>query len=167
MMTMPLKPKSQAIFSLLLAIVALLPAGAFAQTVQSRITQAIDESQRTVLTGNTHPLAAARFDRGPAPESMAMDRMLLVLKRSPAQEAAVEKLVAEQKDRTSPNFHKWLTPEEFGQQFGPSDQDIATVTYWLESHGFVVSAASKGRQIIEFSGTAGQVAEAFKAPIHA
>jgi subtilase family serine protease len=163
---MPLKPKSQAIFSLLLAIVALLPAGAFAQTVQSRITQAIDESQRTVLTGNTHPLAAARFDRGPAPESMAMDRMLLVLKRSPAQEAAVEKLVAEQKDRTSPNFHKWLTPEEFGQQFGPSDQDIATVTYWLESHGFVVSAASKGRQIIEFSGTAGQVAEAFKAPIH-
>jgi subtilase family serine protease len=163
---MPLKPKSQALLSVALVFIALLPAGAFAQTVQSRITQAINESQRTVLTGNTHPMAAARFDRGAAPESMLMDRMLLVLKRSPAQEAAVEKLVAEQQDRTSPNFHQWLSPEEFGQQFGPSDQDIATVTRWLESHGFVVSAASKGRQIIEFSGTAGQVAEAFQAPIH-
>jgi subtilase family serine protease len=166
MMNMPLKRKSQALLSVALACIALLPVGAFAQTVQSRITQAINESQRTVLTGNTHPLAAARFDRGAAPESLAMDRMLLVLKRSPAQQAAVEKLVAEQQDRTSPNFHKWLTPEEFGQQFGPSDQDIATVRGWLESHGFVVSAVSKGRQVIEFSGTAGQVAEAFQAPIH-
>jgi subtilase family serine protease len=166
MMTMPLKFKSQGLLSVVLACIALLPAGAFAQNAQTRITQAINESQRTVLTGNTHPMAQARFDRGAVDQSMAMDRMLLVLKRTPAQEAAVEKLVAEQKDRTSPNFHKWLTPEEFGQQFGPSDQDIASVRGWLESHGFVVSAVSKGRQVIEFSGTAGQVAEAFQAPIH-
>ncbi len=165
---MPLKFRSQVALYVLFACVALLPAGAFAQTalVQSRITQEINESQRTVLAGNTHPLARPQFDRGAAPSDLAMDRMLLVLKRSPAQEAAVEKLIAEQQDKSSPNYHKWLTPAEFGQQFGTSDQDIAIITRWLESHGFVVNDVAHGHDVIEFSGTAGQVAEAFHAPIH-
>lgn len=165
---MPLKFKSQVALYVVLGCVALLPAAAFGQTalVQSRITQEINESQRTVLHGNTHPLARPQFDRGAAPADLAMDRMLLVLKRSPAQEAAVEKLIAEQQDKSSPNYHKWLTPVEFGQQFCASDQDIAAITRWLESHGFAVNNVAHGRDLIEFSGTAGQVAEAFHAPIH-
>ena len=151
-----------------IGFLALIPAAALAQSslVQTRITQKIDESQRTVLHGNVHPLARPEFDRGAAPADLPMERMLLVLRRSPAQEAAVEKLIAEQQDRSSPNYHKWLTPQEFGRQFGPSDQDIATVRTWLESHGFMVNGVANGRQTIEFSGTASQVAEAFQAPIH-
>src|SRR5450755_776493 len=99
--------------------------------MQSRITQAVDESQLTVLKHNTYPLARAEFDRGPAPASLPMENMLLVLKRSPEQGAALDKLMSEQLDKSSPNFHKWLTPVQFGQQFGPSDQDIQTITSWL------------------------------------
>jgi subtilase family serine protease len=150
--------------SLFLLIV--LNASAQTSNVQSRITQQVNDSQLTVLRGNVHPLARAAFDRGPAPESLSMDRMLLVLKRSPAQEAALEKLMAEQQDRTSPNFHKWLTPAEFGREFGPSDQDIQTVTSWLISHGFQINNVGTGRTIIQFSGTAGQVEETLHAPIH-
>ncbi len=149
-----------------LFLVFVLNATAQASNVQSRITQEVNDSQRTVLRGNTHPLARAEFDRGPAPSTLAMDRMMLVLKRSPAQEAALEKLMAEQQDRSSPNFHKWLTPAEFGQAFGPSDQDIQKITSWLELHGFQVATVSNGRGIIEFSGTAAQVEAAFHAPIH-
>ena len=67
--------------------------------------------------------------------------MLLVLKRSPEQQAALEKLLAEQQDKSSPNYHKWLSPDEFGQQFGASDQDIQKITSWLQSHGFQVNSA--------------------------
>jgi uncharacterized protein (TIGR03437 family) len=92
--------------------------------------------------------------------------MLLILKRSPEQESALRKLLDEQLDQSSLNFHRWLTPEEFGYLFGLSSEDIRSVTSWLESHGFHVAGASKGRTLIEFSGSASQVQEAFHTPIH-
>jgi uncharacterized protein (TIGR03437 family) len=95
-----------------------------------------------------------------------MERMLLVLKRSPDQEVALRKVLEAQLDQDSPNFHKWLTPEEFGRQFGPSSEDIRSVTSWLESHGLQVAGASKGRTVIEFSGSVRQVQEAFHTSIH-
>ncbi|HKQ86346.1 MAG TPA: S53 family peptidase [Candidatus Acidoferrales bacterium] len=134
--------------------------------VPSRITTAIDESRLAVLRGNTHPLARSAFDRGPAANSLQMDEMLLVLQRSPAQQAALDRLLAAQQDRTSPSYHQWLSPDEFGQQFGASDADIQKITAWLESHGFVVNSASHGRTVINFSGNAQQVRSAFHTTIH-
>ena len=136
-----------------------------APTARPLITQAVDESQLTRLTGNTHPMARPEFDLGTAPATLPMDRMLLVLKRSPEQEAALEKLLDDQQDKNSPNYHKWLTPEEFGQRFGPSDADMQTITGWLQSHGFQVGS-TKGRTVLEFSGSASQVQEAFQTTIH-
>jgi len=143
-----------------------LCASAQVNTARPLITQPMDETKVTVLHGNTHPLARAEFDRGAAPSSLPMERTLLVLKRSPEQETALETLLAQQQDKSSPNYHKWLTPAEFGAQFGLADQDIQTITSWLKSHGFQVAPVSNGRTVIEFSGNAGQVQEAFHAPIH-
>jgi pro-kumamolisin-like protein/Big-like domain-containing protein len=151
-----------AFFSLLLPLRTL----AQASPVPSRVTQAVDESNLTILKGNTYYLARAEYDRGAAPPSLPMNRMLLVLLRSPSQEAALEQLLDQQQDLASPNYHQWLTPQQFGQQFGPSDQDIQTITTWLQSHGFQVAPISNGRTIIEFSGTAAQVQEAFHTAIH-
>ena len=153
---------------LLCAAVLLFPFVAFAQTSAGtpRITAAINESQLTTLRGNTHPYAQARFDTGAAPDSLPMQRMLLVLTRSTGQESALEALLEQQQDSSSPNYHAWLTPQQFGQQFGPADADIQTITLWLESHGFTVNRVSNGRTVIEFSGTAGQVRAAFHTEIH-
>ena len=134
--------------------------------LRSRITQPIDEKSLVALEGNTHPLAVPEFDRGAAPDSLPMSRMLLVLKQSPEQSAAVQKLIADQQNQSSPNFHQWLSPAQYGQMFGPSDTDIQQVTGWLQSHGFQVAPVSNGRQVIEFSGSASQVAEAFHTEIH-
>ncbi|MGH9611520.1 MAG: protease pro-enzyme activation domain-containing protein, partial [Bryobacteraceae bacterium] len=131
-----------------------------------RITQTINENRLVVLKGNTHPLARAEFDRGAARADLPMDRMLLVLKRSPEQDAALKDLLEKQQVKSSPEYHHWLTPEQFGQRFGPVDQDIQAVTFWLRSHGFHVNNVAKGRTVIEFSGTAGQVSEAFHTAIH-
>ena len=136
-----------------------------ATTPRPLITQSVDESQFTTLRGNTHPLARPEFDLGTAPASLPMKRMLLVLKRSPDQETALTQLLDSQQDKASPNYHKWLTPEQFGKQFGPTDTDIQTITAWLQSHGFEVGA-TKGRTVLEFSGSARQVQEAFHTTIH-
>ena len=150
-----------AFFSLLAVL-----APAQTSTVASRITQAIDASKLTTLSGNTHPLAAARFDRGAAPVNLSMDRMQLVLKRSPAQEAALETFMRQQLTKSSPNYHKWLTPAQFGEQYGPSDEDIRKVTSWLQSSGFTVAGVSPGKTTIEFSGSADEVQRAFHTSIH-
>ena len=133
--------------------------------VRPLITQTVDESQLTTLEGNTHPLARPQFDLGTAPASLPMQRMLLVLKRGPDQETALRKLLDDQQDRSSPSYHQWLTPEQYGQQFGPTDTDLQTITAWLQSHGFQVGS-TKGRTVLEFSGTAGQVQEAFHTKMH-
>ena len=95
-----------------------------------------------------------------------MQRMILVLKRSAERESALHALLDAQQTKGSPNYHQWLAPQEFGKQFGPAASDTAAVEAWLESHGFKVESVSNGRMTIEFSGTAGQVQEAFQTSIH-
>jgi hypothetical protein len=148
-------------------------ASGFAQTSaaltsapQSLIVQRVDNSQLVTLQGNTHPLAQSLTDLGVAAPSLSMQRMLLLLKRSPAQQSALTQLLEEQQEKNSPSYHQWLTPAEFGQQFGAAPQDIQTVTAWLQSEGFQVAQVSPGRNVIEFSGTAAQVQAAFHTTIH-
>ncbi|HLX00138.1 MAG TPA: protease pro-enzyme activation domain-containing protein [Candidatus Acidoferrales bacterium] len=151
-------------FSLLICSLSLS-----AQTQNTRtplIQTAVNEGNLTTLKGNVHPLANAKFDQGTAPDSLLMDRMLLVLKRSSTDEAALRKLEDDQQSKSSPNFHNWLTPEQFGTQFGITDADLQVVTGWLQSKGFQVNRVAAGRMLIEFSGTAGQVRSAFHTEIH-
>jgi hypothetical protein len=118
------------------------------------------------LRGNIHPLARPEFDQGVAPDDLPMERMLLVLQRGPEQEVALRQLLDDQQVKSSPRFHQWLTPEQFGQQFGPADSDIQAVTDWLTGQGFQVCRVSAGRTVIEFSGTAGLVHQALGTEIH-
>ena len=134
--------------------------------VPARITQAIDETQLVPLKGNVHPLARPQFDQGAVPDSTPMNRMLLLLQRSPEQEAALQQLLAEQQAKDSPNFHNWLTPQQFGAQFGPADADIQAVADWLTRRGFQGIKVAAGKTVIQFSGTAGQVRNAFQTEIH-
>lgn len=142
------------------------PAAGQARGVPARITQAIDEAQMVQMKGNVHPLARTEFDRGAVSNATPMKRMMLLLERSPEQEAALQQLMAEQMSKESPNFHKWLTPEEFGRQFGPANADIETVTSWLASQGFSEIRVNRGKTLIEFSGNVGQVRNAFRTDIH-
>jgi hypothetical protein len=141
-------------------------AAAQSQSAAPRITQAIDETNLVVLRGNTHPLAIPEYDQGAAPASLPMQRMLLVLQRSPQQEAALNQLLDQQQDNSSANYHRWLTPQQFGADFGPAAADVQTITVWLQSHGFQITRVAKGGIVIEFSGTAGQVQDAFHTSIH-
>ncbi len=157
---------SLCVFIFFLTATAAAGQGQQPSSVQPRIVQPLDEAKLTVLTGNTHRLARPQFDQGVAPPDLPMERMLLVLKRSPEQQSGLHKLLDDQQDRASPDYHKWLTPEKFGKQFGPADQDIQIVTAWLLSHGFRIGSVAKGRNMIEFSGTVAQVQEALHTSIH-
>ena len=138
----------------------------FAQSAPPRITQRIDETKLATLKGNMPAVVRVAADRGKVADGLALERLQLVLQRSPQQEAALRMLLDQQQDKSSPNYHKWLTPEQFGKQFGPADADVQAVVGWLEAKGFRVTNVTKGRTAIEFSGDAGLVRKAFHTEIH-
>jgi subtilase family serine protease len=149
---------------LALGILISFPAFLAAQGRKANVLQSIDESSRVTLVGNRPPLATAANDRGEVRRDLPMDRMLLVL--WPAAEPELRQLLADQQDKASRNFHKWLSPEEFADLFGPAKADLKTIADWLVAHGFHVNRIARGGLVIEFSGTAGQVKEAFHTAIH-
>jgi hypothetical protein len=154
------------IFALLMAVSQGMFASGNAASAPDRITQQIDENNRVKLFGNTRPEANRKNDRGAVPDSFGIDHMFLLLQRSPDREQKLNKLIGELNDRKSANFHHWLTAGEFGQRFGVAPEDIGTVTAWLESHGFTVNKVYASQILIDFSGTAAQLREAFHTEIH-
>jgi hypothetical protein len=143
------------------------PAAALAdQAGTPLVVAAIDDSQVVPLEGSVHPFAVPQNDAGPVPANLAMRRLEIVLRRSPAQEAQLEQLIVDQQDRGSPRYHHWLTPAEFGAEFGANPQDLELAVRWLEAHGFEIGSVPAGRGRVPFFGTAAQVEATFHTAIH-
>src|SRR6266853_6553881 len=104
--------------------------------VAARVIDTVDDTNRTMLRGNVHPMARAEFDRGTVADAQPLTRILLLLQRSAEQEAALRQLMEEQQSKNSANYHAWLTPQQFGTQCGPADAAGQAVTDWLTAHGF-------------------------------
>ncbi len=140
---------------------------AFSQsTVQSRIVQAADNGQMTILQGNIHPMARQQFDQGRVSPDMQLQGVSLVFKLSAVQQAALNQLLVEQRDPASANYHKWLTPEQYAARFGMSQDDLDKVTRWLTSQGFTGMQVSRGRNAMSFDGSVAQIESAFRTQMH-
>jgi subtilase family serine protease len=131
-----------------------------------RIAGAIDSSQTVVVKGSVSPRAQAQFDQGPVDAGMKLASIRLMFAPSPAQQAALEKLLAEQKDSASPNYQKWLTPQQYADRFALSRNDTKKIAGWLQAQGFTIVQIANSRTWITFSGTAAQVNSVFKTEIH-
>jgi subtilase family serine protease len=137
-----------------------------AQSPVDRLTAPIESGLTVPLKGNLHGGARPEFDQGRVDGSMEMHAVALVFKPSPAQQSALDQLLAQQQDRMSPNYHKWLTPAQFGDRFGMSKSDMGKVISWLQSQGFTVTRIAPSRNEVFFSGTAAQVESAFRTELH-
>jgi uncharacterized protein (TIGR03437 family) len=131
-----------------------------------RLPRVIDNAQRRVLAGQRNPRGRAEFDQGPVELSRSISGISLHFKPGAAQQAELEKLLVEQQDPGSPNYHNWLTPDEYADRFGLSRADLDKVASWLRSWGFHVDYTARSRNWITFRGDAGQVLDAFHTEIH-
>jgi hypothetical protein len=119
-----------------------------------------------VLSGNRNPKAKLEDDRGPLNPSQVIGGMSVVFRQSAAQKTDLASLLQEQQDPNSPNYHVWLTPDQYADRFGITPADLAKVISWLEAGGFRVDYVSRSRTWVMFSGTAGQVKSALHTEIH-
>ena len=154
------------VFALLSISLLGITSEAQAQAARQLVTQTVDEAQTVSLSGNTRPEAVAENDRGAVSDSQVLAHMQLLLKRPAERQVALSNLIQQLHDPKSPNFHQWLTAAQFNADFGPADADRNLVSDWLTKHGLTVNTALSTGMVIDFSGTAGQVRDAFKTEIH-
>jgi hypothetical protein len=138
----------------------------------ARITKPVNDAKRVVLPGHVPRVIAnasitgKAIDMGPIDPSTPMQGMRLVLRSSPEQSRDLRRVIDEQQDKHTANFHQWVTPEEFGSAFGVHDDDIQKISDWLTKQGFTIDNVTKGKRVIQFSGTSGQVERAFQTSMH-
>jgi subtilase family serine protease len=138
-----------------------------AQELKPAITGPIDETRLITLGGNTPPAAfRAENDQGPVEDGFRFDHLLLLLKRDAATEARLQQKIEAMHNPHSSDFHHWLSAEQLGSQFGIHPQDMENIQQWLHSHGFAINRVFKNGLVLDISGTAGQVREAFHTEIH-
>ena len=148
---------------LTVALASPVNAGAQASAVPGPIA---GQSALVTLRGNTRPEAKAMNDRGRVSDDLTLNHMMLQLQRTPEQEQALQQFINDIHDPTSPLFHHWITAAEFGQRYGVAPADVARVTDWLESQGFKVNLVYPNQMVIDFTGSAGQIRQAFHTEIH-
>jgi uncharacterized protein (TIGR03437 family) len=133
---------------------------------QSRISKAIDNQQRVVLTGHIHPKARPENDQGRVTPSLQIPYVTLILKQSESQHADLAQLLQDQQTPGSPNYHHWLTPEQYADRFGVSTDDLNKIVAWLEGQGLTIAAVARGRNWIAVNGEASSIESAFQTEIH-
>ncbi|MBB5343008.1 protease pro-enzyme activation domain-containing protein [Tunturibacter empetritectus] len=139
----------------------------FAQAVvQNRIASAANDGVRTPVSGTVVSRAQRATDLGTAPADKKLESMSLRFSMTPAQQADLTQLLANQLNPSSASYHQWLTPEQFGARFGLSSADVAKVSAWLTSQGFTITRTARSSTFISFSGTVAQAQQAFGTSIH-
>ena len=151
--------------SLALLIASVFSSLSFAAQ-QDRISGSLSSGENHVLKGNIRHQARPEFDQGRVDPGMQLGTMTLLTAPTAAQESAIKLLLAQQQDRKSPNYHKWLTPEQYADRFGLSENDMQKMVAWLAAQGFTMIQPARGRNFITFTGSAAQVESAFGTEIH-
>ena len=132
----------------------------------ARITRPVDRNRTVSLAGQAPLEARIHTDRGPVQDSFPIEGITLHFKLSAAQQAELDGLLREQRDPASPNYHRWLSPEEYADRFGISATDLSKVKTWLSSEGFTIGHTARGRSWMVLRGTAGHVRNTFRTAIH-
>lgn len=151
------------LFLILVLVFALSP---LARAVVPNRISSVTIAARTPLQNAVSPRARSSVDLGVAPASLKLNDLMMEFSQTPAQQAALTQLMADQKNPASPRYHQWLTPQQYGEQFGLSAADISKVTSWLTSQGFTVTGVAKSSNFVTFSGTAAQVQQGFGTTLH-
>ncbi len=131
-----------------------------------RVTGPLSGGATVALKGNVHRKALPEFDAGAVDPAMKLGSITVLTLPTLAQRKALSQLVADQQNPKSPQYHKWLTPEQWADRFGLSHNDMGKITSWLKSQGFTITYLARGRNWVVVSGTAAQVSSTFGTEIH-
>ncbi len=151
---------------LFVSTLALLGSASVLQAAVPNRIGAISEEGRSALAHTIPARARRASDLGQAPLGRMLSSVTFHFNMSSVQQAALNQLIIDQQNPASPRYHQWLTPAQYGAQFGLSSSDIAKVSAWLTAQGLKVTGVSPSSNFITASGTVAQVQAALGTDIH-
>ncbi|MGO9607539.1 MAG: protease pro-enzyme activation domain-containing protein [Candidatus Binataceae bacterium] len=135
-----------------------LPAFAFSLAINAPIASA----QTVQLHGTVSPDALKLPTFGDVPAETVMRLEIWFKHRD---QAALNELLSAQQNPQSPEYHKWLSPQDYARRFGPADADFNQVSQWLTAQGFQVTGGAASEGVIKFSGSAQMIGRVFNTRI--
>jgi subtilase family serine protease len=115
--------------------------------------------ERRALRGHVPTAAAgiAAIDRLPSAKSLNL-AIGLPLRN----QAALASFLRELYDPASPNYRRYLTPEQFTERFGPTEADYQTVIAFATANGLAVTGTHSDRMLLNVAGSVASVESAFR-----
>jgi hypothetical protein len=123
-------------------------------------------AQRTALPMRAPAMPTGSVDLGALPASQPM-KLTLYLSPSAERQAALVNFLKNLQTPGSVTYHAWLTPAQFGQQFGADTDQLAAVNAFAQASGLSVESASASGLRVVVSGSAAQVEATFAPSLHA
>jgi len=136
-----------------------LPSGAtYADSASQALAQA-QAAARQPLVGHTVPALAHAAALRPTDPTRQLQ---LTVSLQPRNQAQLTDLLRQQRDAHAAGVRAYLTPEQYSQQFGPTQASVDAVTAFLRSQGLQVADVSANHLLVHASGTVADVERAFQ-----
>jgi hypothetical protein len=110
------------------------------------------------LQGHVPPIVAQLQSTGRLP---ATNVLHLVIGLPLRNQAALTNLLQRIYDPASANYHQYLTPDQFTEQFGPTVEDYQAVSNFALANGLTITGTHPNRTLLDVSGSAAVVEQAF------
>ncbi len=117
------------------------------------------DAGRKVLPGHRPSAAAHLLEKGQVADAAGLNLAIGLPLRN---QGVLTNLIREIYDPASPSYHKFLSPSQFAEQFGPTEQDYQKVIQFAHQHGLKVTATHPNRMVLDVSGAAANVEHAFQ-----
>ena len=115
------------------------------------------------VANNTPGFIASAIDQGALdPASVVVVNVWLKLHN----EQQLDRLVEQQKQKGSPNYHQWITQDQFNAAYAPTPQEVKAVSNFLTAHNLTVLSVAENNLYVKAQGAVGDLQKAFHVQIH-
>jgi subtilase family serine protease len=118
----------------------------------------IGQQTRTVLPGHVPAIIS---QLAPTGRVAATNHLYLAIGLPLRNLAQMDELLQQLYHPNSTNFHKFLTPSQFTERFGPTEEDYQALIDFAQANGLTVAGIHSNRAVLDVSGTAQNVEQAF------
>ena len=99
---------------------------------------------------------AQSIGRLPANQTMRFD-IVLALRQAPELEEFLQELY----DPSSPSYRQFVTPQEFTERFGPSQEDYDALIAFAKASGFTIIGGSRDAMDVQLQASVAEIEKAF------
>jgi subtilase family serine protease len=116
-------------------------------------------NSRQIFTGHVPAVVAKLQPIGRLP---ATNELRLAIGLASRDEQGLDRFIQQLYDPANPNYRHYLTPAQFAEKFGPTEQDYKKLIDCLESNGLSVAHQYSNRVVLDVKGTVANIEKTFQ-----